>query len=570
MDELADSPVFPESIPLGDLLATHPEYDLEKIEKHRDLYEGGSKFRKNIERYLVKRQIEKMSGAGASPSNPNVGQAMIAAGMDSAGNPLSAGRASDFRNPVQNSGAGSGPGDGQWEARRDRARYTPVVSGIVDFMLAAINQSEPAIVAASKDDSKADSPADLNTSKPADYWHNLNNDADGSGTDFPATIREILLQGMLHKRSYLQIKFPPLRTDNLRDQIAGKELDARLCVVKAENADDWEYDSAGNLIWLRAHIVTLKRAEPFQQAKIEVHSWTYFTAAALYVYTAEWEIGKKPDPKTMVNGAVRPHSLGALPIVQLKVSDALWVMERLADSAINLFNRQAAASWLLDTMAFAMMVIYTEEELSTVVASEMAALHLKPNDKCEIVSAKADTFDAQAKDAERCKDDMFLAIQAMVLIASSKDGQGRQSGTAKKRDFGALTTLLLALAAPAKDLILRAIFLLLKARDESDKVSVSLQGLDKFDVEALENKLRNCQAALSLPFPQAAKKFILQDTALAMSAGAPSDVREGIIKEIEAMEEVPTVAPPNPGGFGNASQMPPPEPNTDPTQGEAA
>lgn len=540
---------FPPAIPFGDLMKPHADYKPEKIRKHCDLYEGGDAFQANIENYLVKRQIEETAGTVYATRDP-----LSASGE----------QGQNFATEGNTGGAS------QWEARKKRAWYKPIVAGIIDFIGAAMFQSEPAIIAASGTTAKPSlvekvmaglrSIFGRSTGAPTDYWNNLNRDADGTGTDLSAILREAALETMLHRRAYLGIRFPEKIDRNgatLAQQEAAGEFNAQIFLLRARDVDDWEFDERGNLKMVRIHRVTEGRSVPYKQPDLEVHIWTYVTARGLYVYRRSWakaDVNQRPKDSDLIAmdaGGPQAHELGTLPVVPIIIPKGLWVMERLAATVIELFNRQASLTWFLDMMAFAMLVFYTAKDLSQIVVKDLSAIQLQPNDKCEVKAPDAAIATQLLADSDRLKEEMFLELQAMVLIAAAKDEQGRQSGVAKQRDFGSLSTLLGALAAPLRDAlerVVRSIETLRKKKGLDQGLVLAVQGLDKFDVQHLEQKLKNAASFLSLEgAPEAAKDWTVLDVALAITANAPPEIREKVVQQMLNKPAAPELPAPAPG-----------------------
>ncbi len=553
------APVFPPQISYGDLKATHPEYDLTKIEKHNDLYEGGDSFRSHIDRYLLKLQdemyskdeIASMYFAGFNPK---------AESHDQPG---------EWQNKVQQFNGAMASVGKQLKARQARAWYPPIVAGLLDFIVAAIFQNPPAIVpgdASAKETSDqveliGDTVTTDTDASPQDYWHAINLNVDGNGTSLWELLRNTLLEILLHRRAYLSTLFDPLaETDGFEAMKAAGGLDARIYLLRAIDVDDW-CDDAGALVWIRTHRCSYERSSPEKQPDLERHCWTYITADASYEYEIKFPKGKYPDDGVMVgsyseSGAaqdaiVQAYSTG-FPVV--KVPCDVGVMDRLADIVLGLFNRQASLTWHLDKAAFSLLVLATKRALATVVDSTLGAVRMDPGDDAKFVSPDMAISDALLKDIERWKDELHSAMQAMVLQAASKDSGDRASGVAKQRDFGALATLLTPLAMGLKQSLGTTVRNIRKVRKD-DNVMLTIQGLDKFDVQSIEIKLANVEKFTALNgAPETGKRFALADATLAMMANAPTKAREKALEEVQHAD----VSQPAPttGAFGKPSVAP--------------
>ncbi len=290
----------------------------------------------------------------------------------------------------------------------------------------------------------------------------------------------------------------------------------------------WSVNSRGALTMIRVYTCERIRSLPFAQPDSQRHTWTYFTENAIYQYSFTHKDSEPPTPeRSVLRMTAESHELGCLPVVPVR--NDLWPMERLFDSAVALFNRETAATWSLDRLAYAQLVLNTNKQISEVITDQ--ALLLDVGDSASILSPTQQIHDAQQKDIERLKESLFLAIQAMVLLAAAKDEQGRQSGVAKQRDFGSLTTLLAAFASPLKDALEKIVQIIQMARGDKD-IALAIQGLDDFDIQSLELKLKNTASLMNLPMPKAARDWAILDTALSACANAPSEVREQIVTQM--------------------------------------
>lgn len=473
--------------PISELKHTHPEYRPDLIEMYQDLYEGGERFEKRKNKYLRFRALEK-------------------SGMP----------------------AGRKLRDG----RLDSATYTPHVSGLMEFLLSACMQAEPAILASGPEAKTA-------------YYNGLNSNADGRGTDLPALIRSRMLEGMLQFRSCLTIVFPEdgsTYTDLQAQREAGA-LDAHLGVLDAKDIDDWECDEEGELLWVRTHTQVWERSKPYGARDTAKHIWAFITPTETTTFVARRSADDErkdywPKDANAVADDPKPHSLGALPVVMLDIPKGLHVMARLANLVIGLFNREASEDYALDSSAYALPVLFTQKDISKIVLHEMAALKLEPNDKFEWSAPGSSHFAALADNAERKKESLYGAVQAMALQAAQKDSNGRQSGVAKFRDYGAIANLCSAFAAAARDALEKSIRLIQRARGDED-VTITISGLDRFDIQSIELLLKECAEFMALPAPQTAKRYALQKTSLALCADAPAEIREKIRQEAETLDVPP-------------------------------
>lgn len=529
-------PVFPAAILFEDLCKTHAEYDpkdlltgVPVLRKNRDLYEGGSRFRENIKSYLIARQIEE-------PSNGVKSLQAVPDGVNPMYDP-----ANVLPTPVAPASAGKAGSD-QFSRRCKRSAYAPIGSGMIDFMKAAIFQEELWL---QKSDKEKDA-----------YWDKLNVDADGRGNSLDSVGQDFLLGGLIDFRSYLLINDPSPKQyaegeERSPIQKERGELDSKISYLGAKDVGDWGCDERGVLEWVRVDRRCLKRSQPWLQPDKEERCWIYVTAECFYQYEVEWFIKDGPPnektPIALSVGSGNPHGLTyngqpTMPVIQLPLQRGLHLMDRLSEIILGIFNRQSAATWSLDQMAFAIFCVMTSKtNLGDMVIPEISGLKLEVGDTADFKAPEVAIHAAQLADVERLVQELSLVIQAMVLVAAAKDDQGRKSGIAKKLDFSALTTLLSAYAAPVRKSVERAVQIIKEHRDEQG-MDIAVEGLKNFSVQSIESMIANATGILAIQdLPEAARRWTLRGLALKATDDAPEDIRKQVIQQAATAPLTPTM-----------------------------
>jgi hypothetical protein len=494
----------PSQIPVKELLKCHKDYDPELMDKHRDLFEGGERFEQNKSKYLRWRAIEYTS-----------------------------------------------QGTHQRKARLQAASYTSHVGGLIRFLIAATYSSQPALVPPSGSDNE--------------YYTGLNEDADGAGHSVAEVTRMALEESVVNGRSYLALDFPdPEDAPSLEKQQASGGLDARICFLDAATVDDWAKDDDGNLIFVRTHCIDEIRSSIYGPPDLERHTWTYITPTLTQEYVAERLI-KDGKPESWSNNATasgaspKANALGVLPVVEI---DAPWVMRSLAPLAISIFNREANLDWSFDVSSFSQLVIKTKKQMGQIISSQNFAMVLDPGganqqpDSAEYISPDPSHLESQMRWTEKKKEDLYLALQSMILQQSAKDSNGRQSGVAKEMDFSAVAQLLSVFAQAVKN-ALRNLTLMINAVRGEPELDVKIVGLDKFDVLGLMQKMEIVERVMPLPLPESAKRYAIGDLAASVTAQAPAAVRQQVLEDVASVDLTP--APPenqNDGGPKESGEPP--------------
>lgn len=418
---------LPDSIPLADLLATHPEYNpavstpsganIGELRKHRDLYEGGQSFHENKIKYLRARMQDK---------NPDY-----------------------------------------LRARLGCAYYGRETTQLINWLAGDIFKAEPGIE---------------ETGDP--YWDGLNDDADGGGKDLAALLHDVLISIMVYRRGFLAVTFPGQGGDTLADsKKAGGKADGKIGSYCAEDVDDWSDDDLGNPEWVRIHKVMQIRTGTAQAEK-ERHTWTYISTKGQRSYSADKEIGKDwPDKKAFVaaDSDVKTFNYdGKLPVIRVEIPKGLWVSDLLADMQLALFNAQAGVTFSHENNCYQFLALTGDTKPATLDLSELNALWLGLGGGANYVSPSGTPFEQLKSYATGIKDALFLAVQAMLLQAASKDEHGRQSGVAKQRDMEPARVLLSCYRGRMRDALEKALDIIKFIRREED-LELPLKGLEHED-----------------------------------------------------------------------------------------
>jgi hypothetical protein len=337
-----------------------------------------------------------------------------------------------------------------YQNRLDRSPYTPHVS-VIDFLVSAVMKKEPVVTG------------------PSEYWESLNSDVDGDGTDLAQLARHLLLDALLHGRSWLEI----FKDDEL-------PKDSRLQVVPAALVDDWGDGFA------RIHTKRTERDLLWGPDTREVERWSFLTDDEV----AEYEFVKELNPiaggtvneqnATLV--ATESHDLGICPLIKLQISGAhMHVMNRVQPILVQLYNRESALQFALDQGCFAQLVLkLNTSEITKIYASEVSAIHLQVGEDAQYISPNTLVFDAAMKDLDRSRTELARVIHSLSIEAAAKVQSPRATLGATKLQQGPTDALLSSYAAPVKDQLIKAFTAIAIMRNEDPK-SVVLEGMDEFN-----------------------------------------------------------------------------------------
>lgn len=507
---------FPETISYGDLAITHPDYNPDQVlDRYEALYAGGKLFRQNLEKFefLDKRQLD---GSSAAHPRSNVMEPQA-----------------QFDTSKQFHGMSS-----RWDEKKRTSRYTNYIAGMLDYFVQGVFKDDPSIIGK------------------GDYWTKLNDNADGTGRNLSTVSRTGMLDTLKFNRTFLSISVPEVAAATLAQQRTAGGLDPRINILCACDVNMWDY-SGKNLQWVRTYRKDLVRTKVFGNSDMTRELWTYITEHELIEYETTYPNEKKPEPGTLIpRKAKKVHGFNRIPIIPIQICADLWAMQRLEDPALALYNRESAKTSLLNSAAFQILTLATDVTRDQVPDVGIGALWVGLQGSANFVGPEGVAFDAQFKDCELLKSNLYEVFQALGINALAvQDQNARQSARAKGMDKEPLYALLVTFGAAMRAALSQAGKLISEFRGETAPV---VDGLQDFDVLSLKEKLENLLTAQGITgFSETARRKMLENAALAATPGADNAVRNKIITESTAADL--TVITPPPGGTTNvqAANNPP-------------
>jgi len=284
----------------------HPDYSskVRMWRRYRDLYAGGEQFRRNAAEYLVSRQKEPRE---------------------------------------------------VYQERLLRVFYENYLGSIVDWYTATLVRKEPVLEFESTDESAKD------------FYSRFVQNCDLRGTTLTQFFKEQVTEALVCGKSYIVVDFPkanePVRT-RAEEDASGRSR-AYLVSYTADEVINWSVDDKGDLEWIVFRTSCLKQDSVRSFGWKRETRWIYYDRERYQIYEQR-EADQKKSIQLIDEGLHGFAGIGRVPVFELRISEGLWLTNKVALLQLEHFNKSNALGWALTMGLFAMPVIYSDKEFNQI------------------------------------------------------------------------------------------------------------------------------------------------------------------------------------------------------------
>jgi len=466
-----------------DIDREHPEYLAAKHvwRRYRDLYIGGERLKLHAQEYLLPRQRE--------------------------------------------------PGDVYTE-RLSRVFYENYIGSIVDWYSATLFRKEPVVT------------FEGTNASAKSFFAALMDEVDFKGTALSDFFRAQFVESLITGASYVLVDFP--RTEKKAGTRAEEDATgasrAYLVAYSAEDVINWNLDLQGNFDWVVIRTKTIRKDRVEDPGWKTETRWAYYDKQTFRIYSRVDDVGLPSlvgdmDPGaggvTLVDqGTHALAKLNRVPLLDLRIPEGLWMLNRAGLLQLEHFNKSNALSWALTMGLFAMPVVYSDRDWSQMVG-ESYYIQLAPEDKFGWTEPEGKVFQIAQDNLTRLQEEIYRVCY-LAQAGGSLSAGGVQSGISKQLDFSITQEVLRAYGDAMKELIRRVLTSIEAARE--DGIEISVTGMDEFDITDFGTELSDAQALLGLGVESPTlKKEIFKKLALKYLSDSRQDVKDRIVGEIEGV-----------------------------------
>jgi hypothetical protein len=306
---------------------------------------------------------------------------------------------------------------------------------------------------------------------------------------------------------------------------------AYLVEYSPEDLINWSLDERGNFEWvvLRTKSIRKDRVEDADW-RVETR-WAYYDKQTYRIY-CETREGSGAGARTLVDeGRHGLAKLEQVPLFGLRISEGLWMLNRSGSLQLEHFNKSNALSWAMTMGLFAMPVVYSERDWSQMIG-ESYYIQMNPGDRFGWTEPEGKVFQIAQDNLESLQEEIYRVCY-LAQAGGSLSGGARQSALSKQIDFSITQEVLRAYGDAVKEQIRRVLKAIEAARE--DGLSISVTGMDEFDIADLGTELEDAKALLALGVESPTlKKEMFKKLALKFLCDARQDVKDKVAAEIEA------------------------------------
>ena len=413
--------------------------------------------------------------------------------------------------------------------RLSRVFYENYLGSCVDWYAATLFRTPPSL--------------SYRTANPAveTFFTEFGEDCDCRGTSLLEMARQVFIQCLVFRESYVLIDFPRVAGEvaNRAEEDAIGKSRAYLVNYSSPQLINWKTDGKGALEW-----VVLKTHRTYQESfdgseLVSEDQWAYYDRENFRTYRLRRT--DRSDGASTADGSDAVelvdqgrHGLAEIrrvPLVKLAVTDGLWLANKAALLQQEHFNKSNALAWALHMGLFAMPVIYSEREWQQIVG-EAYYIQLGPNDRFGWTEPEGNVFQIAADNLERIKDEIYRVCYLMTQAGGREARNLGQSGVSKQRDFAITHEVLRAYGGLIKGFLGEVFDLVRRAR--RDDVEIAITGMDQFDDPEFSAELDNALGLqkLGIRSPRLDRE-VRKRVAMKYLEGASQETKNEVGREID-------------------------------------
>ncbi len=437
---------------------------------YRDLYAGGQDFKSRAAEYLLRRQKEPLDVYGE---------------------------------------------------RLQRVFYENYIGSIVDWYASTLFRRQPSLQ------------LEGGLASGREFLTEFAEDANLCGDNLSSFMRQCFVDALIAGRSHILIDFPVSseKPQTRAEEDAAGVSRAFLVRYEAEELINWSRDERGEYEWVVLRHKVQRQPSVESSEIVEETYWRYYDRTTFVTYRQRNRGNEGAPIELLRQGHHGLSRQNRVPLVDLKLSDGLWLMNKAAHLQLEHFNKSNALSWAITMGLFAMPVIYSDREWNQIVG-ESYFIQLGPTDKFGWTEPDGKVYQIAAQNLETLKEEIYRVCY-LSQASGEMIGGHAQSAASKQLDFTITYEILRAFGTTVKNCIRKIATAISEARE--DFVEVTVAGLDEVDISDFGTELQQAANLLQLGIDSPTLKTqIHQRLAMKYLSDARQDIKNQIAQEIDA------------------------------------
>lgn len=409
-----------------------------------------------------------------------------------------------------------------YSERLDRVFFQNYVGSIVDWYAATLFRRQPSLQ------------MEGGLASGRRFLSEFANDADLRGTTLSAFLKDCFVDAMIEGSSHILIDFPSragIVQTRAEEDLAGLSR-AFLGRYESEELINWSRDEHGDYEWVVLRHKIRRQPSVDRAEMVDETYWRYYDRTEFRSYRQQVLDGRHLAPIELI--AQGTHGLsrqGRVPLIDLQLSEGLWLMNKAAHLQLEHFNKSNALGWAITMGLFAMPVIYSDREWNQIVG-ESYFIQLGPTDKFGWTEPDGKVYRTAAENLESLKEEIYRVCY-LAQASGEMVGGHAQSAASKQLDFTITHEMLRGYGTAIKDCAQRIAAATTDARQ--DGVTISVSGVDEVDLTDFGTELQQAASLLQVGINSPTlRKEIHQRLAMKYLSDARQEIKNQVAQEIEA------------------------------------
>ncbi len=405
-----------------------------------------------------------------------------------------------------------------YQERLSRAYYENHIGSIVDWYASTLFRREPVLTV--EDTSR----------RSCKFYFEFIDDCDRNGLSITDFFRKRFIEALIFGRSFVALEFPKVQerpSSRLEEEAIGADR-GYLTSLHPLDVVNWKRAADGRLTKLVARI---ENSEELTPADRQPGGERYLIYSESEYVIAEVNSTDKQKVSVLESGPHACSQEGKLPVFEMLLTEGLWLMNKAAHLQLEHFNKSNSLAWSLGMALYATPVIYSKRDWKASLG-ESYYIHLDPEDKFGWTEPEGNVYRIAMQNISRLQEELYRTCYLMSQSRSWGSGGSQMSAASKRADYQITQEVLRSYGDTTKDVLKRILQTLVRVR--KDDLSISVSGLDEFEVGEFNEELDDAQKLFSLGLQSKTfQKQALKKLAFKFLTDINETTKEQIAFEIE-------------------------------------